>query len=152
MGKIKKSLPFIYETYDLANEQAIYLIRKSCDEIISLIWCLDYWKNNNHKYPVEIKCDCIGAVLKQNQEQMLTPIKDNIWILSLINEISNAFKHSFINSDINLFNYKEPFVYALALDYNKRSSKPLFYCVELRSVVLAFNNFYKSCIEHLRSF
>lgn len=147
-----KNNPFAYERHYFANEQAIYLIRKTSDEIISIIYCLNYWKNNNKNYPTKIKLDCIGAILKYNNENTLVPFRDNIDILKLLNEISNAFKHSFINSDITLIGKNEPCVQALALDHNDLSNQPEFYCVTLEKIILGFNKFYNDSIIWLNSF
>lgn len=150
--KAKEGILYTYEAHIFANEQAIYLIRRTCDEIISLIWCLNYWKNNNHSYPIKIKYDCIGKVVNQNKESVMTPFKENLEVLEEINKISNAYKHSFINSDLDVIGNEEPCVHALALDYNKLASEPKFCIIELERLIIQFNKFYKDSIEWLRSF
>jgi len=148
----KNNANFGYWQHIFANEQIIFLIRRTCDEIISLIWCLNYWKNNNKVYPPEIKCDCINDALSLDHEPSLILFKNNREILELINNLSNAFKHSFINSDINLLGRDDLCVHALALNHNNLSHKPVFYSVKLESVISGFNKFYKDSINWLRTF
>lgn len=137
----------------LAIEQAIYLIRRACDEIISLIWCLDYVKKNNGQYPSKIGCDCIGSVVSQKTEyKNINPFSNHLELLNLLNEISNAYKHSFINTENNLIGKYEPCIYALGLKNNKLSSKPEFYSVSLNGFVEKFNAFYIECVRVIRGY
>ena len=140
-----------FERHVYANEQAIYLIRRSADEIIALIWCLSEWERTG-TYPSQIKVDCIGAVLKQESDQQLAPFKCHIKVLQALNEISNAFKHSFVQSDITLIGRDEPFVFALSLRYNKLASGAQFHNVSLALIVQAFSVFYKEGMDWLSGF
>jgi len=134
-----------------ANEQAIYLIRRATDETISLIWCLSE-KEATGKYPEQIKVDCIGAVMAQRPDQRLTPFRRHEVLFQQLNEIANAFKHSFVNSDLTVIGKDEPSVYALSLDRNRLSAGVQFHGVALRSLVAGFNVFYAESIAWLREF
>ncbi len=138
-----------FEQHVFANEQFIYLIRKSADELISLIWVLNEYKNNNN-YPNKIKVDCLGSVLNQNEKSRLNIFTSNINIIKKLNEISNAFKHSFINSDHTLLGAKEPRIYALSLDYNNSKSKPIFYDFSIDEIINEYNTFFNDCISWLK--
>jgi hypothetical protein len=93
------------------NEQIFYWLRKTADELISLISLLEF--NDNKKvYPKKIEISSIGEFLKEecifNDE--FTKFKN---FLITLNEISNGFKHSFINSQANAYIGSEyPVVFA----------------------------------------
>jgi hypothetical protein len=138
-----------FEQHIFANEQFIYLIRRSADELISLIWLLSEYEKNN-KYPKEIKIDCLGSLIKQTNSTRLDIFNSNINIIKLLNEVSNAFKHSFINSEHTLLGTDEPRIHALSLDYNKNKSQPKFYDFSINEIVNEYNIFYKDCMSWLR--
>jgi hypothetical protein len=142
------------QRHTYANEQAIYLLRRSADEMIALIWCLSTWQTNGI-YPTEIKIDCIGTLLwraKKFPEQHLKPCSQHVPLLTVLNEISNAFKHSFVNSDLSIIGRDEPHIYALSLDDNKLVSGTQFHSVSLVWLAKAFTDFYKDGMDWLRAF
>lgn len=145
------SPPNAFERHIYTNEQAIYLLRRAADEMISLIWCLSEWRTKG-VYPKEIKIDCIGALLKQSPEQHLKPYNQHINMLTVLNEVANAFKHSFVQSDINVIGRDEPCVNALSLNYNKLESGTKFHSVSLVWLAKEFTAFYKEGIDWLRAF
>jgi hypothetical protein len=67
--------------------------------------------------------------------------------LFMLNEVANAFKHSFINTDMTVVGAEYPVVYALALDRNKLSSKPQFYSVSFAVLVEEFSKLYKPTMQ-----
>lgn len=73
-------------------------------------------------------------------------------MLQLLNEVSNAFKHSFVQSDISLLGRDKPCVHALALDRNKLDAGIEFYSVSLRDLVGGFNAFYSAALSWLEEF
>ena len=145
------SPPNAFQRHIYANEQAIYLLRRAADEMISLIWCLSEWQTKGG-YPTEIKIDCIGALLSLAPEQHLKPCSQHIHMLTQLNEIANAFKHSFVDSDINVIGRDEPCVYALSLDRNKLASGIQFHSIALAQLAQAFTAFYKDGMDWLRAF
>ena len=140
-----------YDKHIFANEKAIYFMRRVADEIISLIWCLMYFEEFK-KYPKKIEIDRIGTMLYSSRSGIAKYFSKYSQGLNALNEISNAFKHSFINSDINVVGKNEPCVQALDLKHNKIQSGDKFYSVSLKSIVVDFNLFYKHGIEWLRGF
>jgi len=148
----EKILPVnAFQRHTYANEQAIYLIRRATDEIIALIWCLSE-KGKTGRYPEQIRVDCIGAVLAQAQDQRLEPFRKHEALFQQLNEVANAFKHSFVNSDLTLIGRDEPSVYALSLDRNKLSAGVEFHGISLAALVAAFNTFYTESMAWLRKF
>lgn len=139
----------VFQRHIYANEQAIYLLRRTADEMIALIWCLSEWETNG-VYPTEIKIDCIGELLKS--DQYLMPCIQHLQMLTLLNEIANAFKHSFLDSDLNIMGREEPCVYALSLHLNKLASGAKFHGVSLVMLAKAFTDFYEDGMDWLRAF
>lgn len=140
-----------YEQHIFSNEEAIYMLRRAADELVSLIWCLSKYEETNN-YPTKIKIDCLGAVLSQNIKNRLVVFESHIEIMTILNEIANAFKHSFINSDLTLLDSDAPCIHALALDYNKLASDPVFHNVSLKIVVEKYNEFFISCNSWLKEY
>jgi len=130
-----------YEQHIFSNEEAIYMLRRAADELVSLIWCLSKYEETNN-YPTKIKIDCLGAVLSQKTENRLEVFEPHTEIMIILNEIANAFKHSFINSDLTLLGEDAPCIHALALNYNKLASNPIFHNVPLETVVDKYNDFF----------
>lgn len=78
-----------------AIEQIFYWLRKSADELISLLYVLDY-HNLNNDYPTKIKIDCIGLLLISTDFYTEFVCTYN-HLLTILNEVTNAYKHSFLN-------------------------------------------------------
>ncbi len=140
-----------HERHVYAIEHAVYLIRRATDEMIALIWCLSEWEREG-TYPQQIDVDSIGDILDTPNDRQLMPWRDHVQVLRALNEISNAFKHSFVQSDITLIGRDEPCVHALSSDYNKLASGAKFHNVSLAWLVKEFNAFYKAGMDWLRAF
>jgi len=139
------------ERHVMANEEAIYMLRRAADELVSLVWCLSKYEENGD-YPSKIKVDCLGAVITQDENARHEAFAEHIEVMKILNDIANAFKHSFINSDHTLLGAEEPRIHALGLAYNKLSSQPEFYDVSLPTLIEYYNEFYKSCISWLKAY
>ena len=72
--------------------------------------------------------------------------------MELLNDIANAFKHSFINSGYLLLGAEKPRIHALELKYNTLSSKPIFHNGPLLELINKYNAFYKSCVSWLLAY
>lgn len=129
-----------YDLLNFSGEAIVYHLRKVADEIISLVWSLKCYTNNG-KYPSKIKYDCIGAYLKESNKEF-NEFKEYIWLFDNLNQLANAYKHSFINSDIDVIGDGEPCLPALALDYNNLANNPHFYIVSLKKIVKEYNVFF----------
>lgn len=139
-----------YERHIFSNEEVVYMLRRAADELISLIWLLSRFEIDK-VYPKKIEIDCLGAVIN-NKQNCHEAFSEHIEIMVILNDISNAFKHSFINSDHTLLGAEEPRVHALGLKYNKLNSEPAFYDYSLLQLVKEYNAFYNSCVKWLSSY
>ena len=133
------------ERHEYANEQAIYMIRRASDELVALIWCLSVYEETE-EFPKKIKKD------RLSQAMGMKIFEPHTKFMSILNDISNAMKHSFVYSDNNLIGANEPRVHALDLHYNKQSSGIKFYDISLSTVVISFNAFYETCVSWLKSY
>jgi hypothetical protein len=126
------------------TEQVFYWLRKTADEFISIIWLLRYFKNKG-VYPNKIAISSIGNLIdsvEKKKNELDQGIEKHLKLLKLLNEISNGFKHSLLNSQIhNHQGVDEPVVFALVAFFNDVSNPPNFHQVSLRSVLLNYNDF-----------
>ncbi len=150
---VKRNVLFmnLIERHVFSNEEAVYMLRRAGDELVSMIWLLEKYESNG-EYPRQIKIDCLGDVISQSDESRLSVFSDHIELMQVLNEIANAFKHSFINSDHNLISAEEPRIHALSLKYNKLSSDAVFYDIPVDELVTKYNAFYKACVKWLSDY
>lgn len=139
-----------HERHFYANEQFIYLIRRTADELIALMWCLSHWEVKG-AYPSRILVDSIGAAIQEEYNPKLIVVVNHQKNLMTLNEISNALKHSFIQTDINMIGSEEPCIFILSFSRN-RISKPQFFGVPLKKIVSDFNIFYQDSLNWLKGF
>ncbi|MEM8503171.1 MAG: hypothetical protein AAF716_08465 [Cyanobacteria bacterium P01_D01_bin.1] len=164
MDRVNKEIYRVYTSYvhptehDIYNrsqdllehqfyaEQVTYWLRKTADELISLAFVIDEWSRSG-SWPDVIKIDSIGSLndkVPERLEQLFLPHK---FFLSVLNEVTNAFKHSFINTDMTLLGPEYPVVFALSLKRNKLTGESKFYSIDFRDIVEHFSIFYKDSIE-----
>lgn len=136
----------LYE-HTFLSEQIIYCMRKTVDELIGLYYVLDK-REATGQYPNRVAPDSIGRLLSQKDVTPLFGTHEDF--LRTLNDISNAYKHSFVNSDLGLIGRDEPGVYALGLKQNNLVNDTSFYTVPLSEVVLKFSNFFVDVVEELR--
>jgi len=127
------------------EEQVVYWLRKTADELISLAYVIDEW-NRTGKWPVSVKIDSIVGLKESPSEELQQLFASHDAFLTTLNEISNAFKHSFINTDMTVAGSEYPVVFALALKRNKLSEPPQFYSVNFAEMVEAFSRLYKKVV------
>jgi hypothetical protein len=125
------------------EEQVVYWLRKTSDELISLAYVIDEW-NRTGKWPPAVKIDSIAGLIhgspSSELQQLFGPHEQFLFTL---NDVANSFKHSFINTDIIVAGSEYPVVYALALKYNKLSETPIFYQVHFEQLVNQFSTLFK---------
>lgn len=136
-------------------EEICYFLRVTTDELISLCY-LFYLKKKNNDYPTNIKIHSIGILLgklcqSQNKEYDFTQrFEGSKFWLETLNNITNAYKHSFINSDLNIIGRNEPCAPVLHLPYNNLEKNVDFIVSSLAQIIDGFNNFYHLTIDYIR--
>jgi hypothetical protein len=140
-----------FERHIFSIEETIYMLRRAGDELVSMICMLENYEAQN-QYPNKIKIDCFGALLAQGKNERIQVFSGHEELMEKLNDIANAFKHSFINSDHTLVGFEEPRIHALNLSFNKLSSDPVFYDVKLDDIVSEYSDFYNDCVEWLSKY
>src|SRR6266702_3649304 len=126
---VAKPLQDILE-HQFYAEQVVYWLRKTADELIALAYVTNECKRSGH-WPRVVRIDSIVGLKDHHKpppevKLLFEPYERYLFTL---NEVANAFKHSFINTDMNVVGASYPVVYALALKRNDLSKEPHFYSV-----------------------
>lgn len=129
------------------QEEIVYWLRQAADELISLASVLEEWQRTG-TCPETVPIDCIGSLVVSGN---ITYNAEILRFLDTSNNVSNAFKHSFINTQVSIIDAEEPVVYALGLKRNKLSNAPSFYQVTLASLINGFNVFFASIKQELKA-
>jgi hypothetical protein len=130
-------------------EQVVYWLRKTADELISLAYVIDEWSRSG-KWPASVRIDSIAGLKENPPEEIRQLFAPHDALLIALNEIANAFKHSFINTDMTVVGSEYPVVYALALKRNKLSERPQFHSVNFTQMVEAFSVLYKQVVATIK--
>lgn len=138
--------PYI-SSHLLFQEEIVYWLRQASDELISLTSVLDVWQRSG-ACPETVPIDCIGALIAGD---IPSRYSQSLEFLDTLNNVSNAYKHSFINTQLSLVGADEPVVYALGLKRNKLANNPSFYQVTLASLIRGFNVFFQSITQELKT-
>lgn len=134
--------------HTLLAEQVIYWLRKTADEFIGLYQVLSL-REETGSYPDRVSPDSIGRLVHGGTAAPL--FAEHMKFLTTLNDISNAYKHSFINSDLNMVGRYEPVVHALGLRQNDLRNEPTLSAIPLRDIVADFNAFFATVVQYLRS-
>ncbi|MES2437136.1 MAG: hypothetical protein V4519_03910 [Patescibacteria group bacterium] len=134
------------------SDEITFWLKRTTDELISLLYIKDFYIANE-EFPDILKVDCIGALINE-PSQLARNIKSkysgHISFLEILNDIANAHKHSFVNSDMNVTSLSEPQVFALTLPRNSLKNQPQFLHVHVREIIEKFNIFYGETTSELR--
>lgn len=122
------------------SEQIFYWLRKTADEIISLLYLLNYIKKHKHE-PKKLNVSSIGEFLKSKTE--IAPFLEKYRAyFEVLNEISNAFKHSFVNAQTHTYvGTMYPIVFALSYHHNNRNNDLKFKQYKFDDVLENYNSF-----------
>ncbi|MCK5384096.1 MAG: hypothetical protein KAJ29_00875 [Alphaproteobacteria bacterium] len=172
LDHVNRKLQFVYQDWNeavssdfdpfhnpaahlLYIEEITYFLRVTMDETISLAY-LVYMFRKNGEYPKEIKIGSIGSLLN-TRNQIASDIKEFGDIFSaffdwldLFNKVTNAYKHSFINSDQTVTGQDEPCVPVLNIHHNNLENGVKFYNLSLAEVIRKFNEFYNEAFLYIK--
>jgi hypothetical protein len=131
-------------------EEIAYWFRKTADELIGLSFLCEA-RLRGAPLPTSVDVDCIGALLRGGHSALQAYYSIHLPHLRSLNDISNAYKHSFINSDLNAMGRDEPVLYALTLQRNDLRNQPSFAGVALGAVVHAFDAFFQAGRSYIQT-
>ena len=131
-------------------EEIVYWLRKTADELIGLSFLCEACLRGN-PIPTKVDVDCIGELLNGDHLALQVQFAAHIAHLRLLNDISNAYKHSFINSDLNVVGSDELVLYALTLQRNDLSKNEAFVAVALGTIVRDFDAFFQTAKSYVQT-
>ncbi|TFD63729.1 hypothetical protein [Cryobacterium sp. Hb1] len=129
-----------------ATEEAVFMIRRAADELVSLVWIL-HERLARGTYPERVNVDSVGGAI--NFDNSL--FKQHLATLTLLNNVANAQKHSFVDSDLHILGRDEPCVTALGLKSNSLNNVPVLYVVSLDGLTRDFNAFLLGSLGYVRT-
>lgn len=137
-----------YSELRFKTEGLVYWLRKTSDELIGLQYYLEYIDINNAE-PDSIKIESIGTLL--NTTCQLSNIhSDSKSFLIKLNEVSNTYKHSFVDYTSNfLFGRYEPTLNAVKMKWNKSGNHPELFELNLKDILIGFNRFFNDSLNYI---
>lgn len=127
-------------------------IKVIIDEFISLYFILNYNKDKN-EWPEKILIDSIGSYLSENNKIKYEIFdKYRNW-LETTNNIGNAIKHSFVNSEITWIRNDStiPLLIAYYQKQNDLKNKVEFYNVKLPDYIDELNKFLPEYLKDVKN-
>jgi hypothetical protein len=131
-------------------EEIVYWLRKTADELIGLSFLCEAYICSG-SLPNKVNIDSIGRLINGSHLALQTQFASHLVNLRLLNDISNAYKHSFINSDLNFIGLYEPVLFALTLQHNDLSKNDAFVGIALGEVVCNFDAFFQTAKSYLQT-
>jgi hypothetical protein len=117
--------------------------------LISLGYVIDRWKESG-SWPDEIKVDSIAGLKNQPPQELLDLFAPHMNFLDELNKVANAFKHSFINTDMNVVGAEYPMVFDLTQKRNKLSDVVNSYSVSFEDIVRNFSALYVDVLPEIK--
>lgn len=127
-------------------EEAISSMRRAADELIALESLLTYFVGRG-EYPKKIEGDSIGVV-NSKTSRIYAQHED---FLQQLNDVSNAHKHSFLQTSVTGLGFDEPGVMAYPLTRNRLSADNGCYTLRLSGLVDDFTAFYATAHTEIDS-
>lgn len=147
-GHICDSMGDVFNRHRFSTEYAVFGMRRVADEIVALLWCLETQEATG-KYPSHVKAESIGRAFKIGYQGPDGLLARHESLLRTLNDLSNAFKHSFVQSDVVRASTDEPVVVALNLKDAKLANGKQFYTVLLASLVGDYDHFFRETRDWL---
>lgn len=140
-------IPSVHRSLEMLNaEEAIASMRRAADELIAIEGVL-MERVKTGDYPTQIKPDSIGFV-----DRSTSPIfTAHERFLSQLNEVSNAHKHSFLQTSENIVGDEQPYIMAYPLTRNKLSASKGPVMISLDDFVDDFTAFLATAHEQIRA-
>lgn len=137
-GEVKLDMFFL-------QEEIIFHFRKVVDDIISLSWVIDEYTRIQQNVEV-VKVDCIGQYLKN--PDIIPYLKKYVDFFEKLNGISNAYKHSYLQTMNILIGRDEPCFYSVSYKNNNLKNMKEEYGISqnelMESLEAVFDDFEKN--------
>jgi len=135
--------PLFAQLIDTPIEEVVYLVRRAADDLVCL-WSILKDFSNNGTYSSKIKADCIWALGQDIAEVGATHEfqPDLNWLVAF-NDVTNAYKHSFAQRQLQILSAREPMVLAIVWKKNDTKNASDFKQLTLRAVIEGFDAFHQ---------
>lgn len=140
--------PALVEHRITANE-AVFAMRRAADELVTLTSVLED-RVENGSYPSKPRYDSVGAAFDKNGSARSELWESHRRLLSSLNDLANAHKHSFVDSDTSVVGQEQPCASALHLPYNDLDKHEVrLYVVALDDLAMGYNAFLADVLARL---
>jgi hypothetical protein len=142
--KIEGIIPLLFpQLVDIPTEEVIYLIRRLTDDLICL-WSILSNFSNSGIYGPKIAIDCVGGLLDQISQTGVPHefYRNSEWLQNL-NDVANAYKHSFAQTQLQQFSAQQPLVLAFAWKRNNTQNPVDTKLIPLSEIIAGYTLFYQ---------
>lgn len=127
----------------------IFHLRRAADEMIGLRAVVSHYQQTG-EWPRAVNPDSVGGLLGREDLCALPVYRDHIELLRRLNDLHNAQKHSFLNTDTTMIGRDEPTANAIHRRGNRADAQLEVYSVSLKALAEAFQAFALSALAELR--
>jgi hypothetical protein len=140
--------PDVVEHRATASE-AVFAMRRAADELVTLTAVLED-RIQNGVYPTKPRYDSIGTAFYRDRNPKAELRGKHDWFLLTPNDLANAHKHSFVDSDTTLAGRVQPCATALHLPSNNLDKhKVRIYVVALDDLASGLSGFLADVMAYL---
>lgn len=125
-------------------------MRRAADKFVTLTAVLEE-RLETGSYPTKPRYDSVGTAFDKNGNPKAELWAAHAWLLQTLNDLANAHKHSFVDSDTTVVGQLKPCATALHLPRNdSERHEARVYVVGLDDLATAFAPFLADVMAHLR--
>lgn len=137
--------------HKLTAGEAVFSMRRAADEFVTLIAVLEDRLETGF-FPSKPRYDSVGTAFDGNGNARIELWARHAWLLQTLNDLANAQKHSFVDSDTTVVGQLQPCATALHLPYNDTEKRQVrLYVVALDHLATAYGAFLADVVAHLRA-
>lgn len=137
--------------HKLTAGEAVSSMRRAADELVTLTAVLEE-RLESGSYPTKPKYDSVGTAFDKSGSPKAELWAVHAWLLQTLNDLANAHKHSFVDSDATVVGQLQPCATALHLPHNDSDKhEAQLYVVALDSLATAFAAFLADVMAHVRT-
>lgn len=132
---------YCFNKLNKLNEYIAYDLKRIIDEVISTISVIKKKINNG-----KLSISSIGEYLNKHNSSY-NEFDEFIDLFTKLNDLINAYKHSYLNTDFSSLGRDENCFTALYSKNNDFSKEPKILCVSVAYIISEFNKFYKKSFD-----
>lgn len=136
--------------HKLTAGEAVFSMRRAADELVTLVAVLDE-RLETGSYPAKPQYDSVGSAFDKFGSPKAEMWGEHRWLLQTLNDLANAQKHSFVDSDTTVVGQLQPCATALHLQRNDTEKNEVqMYVIALDDLANGFSAFLAEVMAHLR--